>query len=104
MFSILQPLSVRDNASHSLPSLINIRQKSASFFTRIEFDDAASRIIRYVYPEQFTLDREAEDYLFSLTNGHPGGLSSMMSYIYHVRSVLHPSLNVVRFLWAGSNG
>lgn len=62
------------------------------FFTRVEFSDAVSRIIHCLFLEQFTLDEEAQDYLFSLTNGHPGGVSSMMSFIYDACFILHPSL------------
>jgi len=62
------------------------------FFTRVEFNDAVFRIIHYLYPEQFTFDEEAKKYLFSLTNGYPGGVSSMISYIYDVCFILHPSL------------
>lgn len=34
------------------------------------------------FQEKFTLRPDAEDYLFSLTNGHPGGLSSVLKYIH----------------------
>jgi hypothetical protein len=55
------------------------------FFTMVEFNDVVSRMIRYIFQEQFTLDEEAASYIFSFTNGHPGGVSSVMEYIYHVR-------------------
>ncbi|KAF7181039.1 hypothetical protein CNMCM7691_000168 [Aspergillus felis] len=53
------------------------------FFTRSEFTDAAQRLIaNSCFQEKFTLRPDAEDYLFSLTNGHPGGLYSMLKYIH----------------------
>ncbi|RHZ44951.1 uncharacterized protein CDV56_100341, partial [Aspergillus thermomutatus] len=53
------------------------------FFTRSEFTDAAQRLIaNSLFQEKFTLRPDAEDYLFSLTNGHPGGLSSVLKYIH----------------------
>ncbi|KAF5859922.1 hypothetical protein ETB97_002236 [Aspergillus alliaceus] len=53
------------------------------FFTRSEFTDAAQRLIANSrFQEKFTLRPDAEDYLFSLTNGHPGGLSSVLKYIH----------------------
>ncbi|RAL17123.1 uncharacterized protein BO97DRAFT_431122 [Aspergillus homomorphus CBS 101889] len=46
------------------------------FFSRSEFTDAAQRLIANSrFQEKFTLRPDAEDYLFSLTNGHPGGLA-----------------------------
>jgi hypothetical protein len=54
------------------------------FFTMVEFNDTVSRLIRYKFEEQFTLDEEAASYIFSFTNGHPGGVSSVMEYIYDV--------------------
>ncbi|KAG2006492.1 hypothetical protein GB937_008641 [Aspergillus fischeri] len=53
------------------------------FFTRSEFTDAAERLIASShFQEKFTLNPDAEDYLFSLTNGHPGGLKSVLQYIH----------------------
>ncbi|RHZ73855.1 hypothetical protein CDV55_107981 [Aspergillus turcosus] len=53
------------------------------FFTRSEFTNAAQRLIENSrFQEKFTLRPDAEDYLFSLTNGHPGGLSSVLKYIH----------------------
>ena len=54
------------------------------FYTMVEFNDVVSRLIRYKFQEQFTLNEEAASYIFSFTNGHPGGVSSVMSYIYDV--------------------
>lgn len=53
------------------------------FFNRTEFSDAAQRLIANTFfQEKFTLSADAEEYLFSLTNGHPGGLNSVLRYIH----------------------
>ena len=56
------------------------------FFNRDEFEDAIQKVTANPkFEGRFTLDSDAEDYLFSLTNGHPGGVVSLLQYIYHVR-------------------
>ncbi|OJJ47655.1 hypothetical protein ASPZODRAFT_165779, partial [Penicilliopsis zonata CBS 506.65] len=67
------------------------------FFTRSEFDDNVFRRIQYLYTEEFTLHKEASDYLFSLTNGHPGAVDGMLSYIYEVyrSKIKHEGLSVI---------
>ncbi|KAI9371775.1 hypothetical protein BJX61DRAFT_510218 [Aspergillus egyptiacus] len=53
------------------------------FFTRSEFTDAAQQLIANPsFQEKFTLSKDAQDYLFSLTNGHPGGVSAVLQYIH----------------------
>lgn len=61
------------------------------FFTRSEFTDAAQRLIANSqrFQEKFTLHPDAEEYLFSMTDGHPGGLSSVLKYIHDVSFFLH---------------
>ncbi|KAL2829696.1 hypothetical protein BDW59DRAFT_32780 [Aspergillus cavernicola] len=54
------------------------------FFNRDEFKDAIQKVTANPkFEGSFTLDCDAEDYLFSLTNGHPGGVVSLLQYIYH---------------------
>jgi hypothetical protein len=60
------------------------------FFTRGEFNEAVSRLATYNYQKIFTLDEEAQSYLFMVTNGHPGGVKSMVSFIFDVGAILHP--------------
>ncbi|KAL4921851.1 hypothetical protein BDW62DRAFT_197555 [Aspergillus aurantiobrunneus] len=49
-----------------------------------EFKDAVKQICADTkFEADFTLDNGAEDYLFSLTNGHPGGVESLLNYFYH---------------------
>ncbi|KAL4792345.1 hypothetical protein BDV19DRAFT_380867 [Aspergillus venezuelensis] len=48
------------------------------------FKDAVKQICADTkFEVGFTLDNDAEDYLFSLTNGHPGGVESLLNYFYH---------------------
>ncbi|PYI30231.1 hypothetical protein BP00DRAFT_398937 [Aspergillus indologenus CBS 114.80] len=67
------------------------------FFTRPEFEDVVSRRIKYQYHDRFTLHEEARDYIFSFTNGHPGAVDGILSYIYQCyRSpITHEELPVV---------
>ncbi|KAL4784923.1 hypothetical protein BJX76DRAFT_347377 [Aspergillus varians] len=60
------------------------------FFNKDEFKDAIQNITANPQFEgSFTLDCNAKDYLFSLTNGHPGGVASLLQYIYyHFRNPL----------------
>ncbi|RAH46062.1 uncharacterized protein BO95DRAFT_452931 [Aspergillus brunneoviolaceus CBS 621.78] len=52
------------------------------FYTRLEFDDAVSRKFQHQYHDNFTLHEEAGGYIFSFTNGHPGAVNAIVSYIY----------------------
>ncbi|RAH74743.1 uncharacterized protein BO66DRAFT_407533 [Aspergillus aculeatinus CBS 121060] len=67
------------------------------FYTRLEFDDAVSRKIKYQYHDNFTLHEEAGGYIFSFTNGHPGAVNAILSYIYeYYRSpITHGKLPVM---------
>jgi hypothetical protein len=60
------------------------------FFTWDVFNEAVSRLATYSYQEMFTLDEEAQSYLFTITNGHPGSVASMVSFIFDVGAILHP--------------
>ncbi|XRM38922.1 hypothetical protein ABZX51_002313 [Aspergillus tubingensis] len=56
--------------------------KIGLFYTESEFDDVLCRIIRYEFPDLVvTIDDEAKKYLFSLTNGHPGGVTAMIRFV-----------------------
>lgn len=43
------------------------------------------------YHDNFTLHEEAGGYIFSFTNGHPGAVNAILSYIYEVCFVYYPS-------------
>ncbi|GAB1204529.1 hypothetical protein APSETT445_003185 [Aspergillus pseudonomiae] len=54
------------------------------FFTADEFRDAVQQICANPrFESGFTLDNDAQDYLFSLTNGHPGGVESLLRFFHH---------------------
>ncbi|OGM50981.1 hypothetical protein ABOM_000237 [Aspergillus bombycis] len=68
------------------------------FFNRDEFKNAVQNITANpTFEGKFVLDCDAQDYLFSLTNGHPGGVVSLLQYIYnHFRSALkHGKLDIL---------
>ncbi|KAL4737754.1 hypothetical protein BDV11DRAFT_216432 [Aspergillus similis] len=49
-----------------------------------EFKDAVQQICADTkFEAGFKLDDDAGDYLFSMTNGHPGGVESLLNYFYH---------------------
>lgn len=56
------------------------------FYSREEFKDTVSRICMFYYREKFNLDEDSQDYIFAITNGHPGGVESLTSVLFQVRS------------------
>ncbi|GKZ30478.1 hypothetical protein AbraIFM66950_009252 [Aspergillus brasiliensis] len=64
------------------PQLCSKSPKIGLFYTEPEFDDVLDRIIRYEFPNLVvTFDDEARRYVFSLTNGHPGGVTAMIRLV-----------------------
>ncbi|KAL2808384.1 hypothetical protein BJX63DRAFT_439458 [Aspergillus granulosus] len=57
------------------PAVFNPRQRIKDAIQKITADTQ--------FKERFTLDQSAEDYLFSITNRHPGGVYSLLQYIYY---------------------
>lgn len=55
------------------------------FYNKDEFKVVVKKLCSSDYPK-FTLDDGAQEYLFDITNGHPGAVSSMVSYFYEVCS------------------
>lgn len=53
------------------------------FYDSPEFEEVVERFCKSPIIE-FTLARDVRDYLLSLTNGHPGMVSSMLTYIRNV--------------------
>ncbi|KAE8374268.1 hypothetical protein BDV26DRAFT_284399 [Aspergillus bertholletiae] len=52
------------------------------FYTESEFNDVLSRQVRYEFPNiAVTFDNEAKGYVFSLTNGHPGGVAETIRFL-----------------------
>jgi hypothetical protein len=54
------------------------------FYDKEEFKDVVSRLLTYKYSERFTFDEDAQDYIFALTNGHPGAVESIVNVLFQV--------------------
>ena len=50
------------------------------FYNEAEYKDVLRRFCEQVF-EYFTLDADAERYLFEFTKGHPGAINSLLEYI-----------------------
>jgi hypothetical protein len=55
------------------------------FYNQAEYKEVIERYSKYP-SHNFKLDPNAEGYLFSLTNGHPGAIRSMLAYLRFVRA------------------
>lgn len=53
------------------------------FYTRSEFDDAINRQLSNPN-EPLTLDKDAAEYLFEVTNGHPAAVHALTRFIFEV--------------------
>jgi hypothetical protein len=54
------------------------------FYDSSEYEDFMCRF--YKRPKiKFKLDTEVQDYIYSLTNGHPGMIESVLEYVQNVR-------------------
>jgi hypothetical protein len=58
------------------------------FYTKEEFDDVVTIICSGDLVERYTIDRDARNYIFNLTSGHPGAVRSVLSYLFQVRRPL----------------
>ena len=64
------------------------------FFSRDEFKDVLDRICSHP-TLSFRMESTARAYLYSMTNGHPGAVSTLTSYIYEVcKDFLRVALDV----------
>ena len=58
------------------------------FYDKEEFKDVVSRLLTFQYafqyPEGFTFDEGAQDYIFALSNGHPGAVDSVVNVLFQV--------------------
>ncbi|ODM16358.1 hypothetical protein SI65_08358 [Aspergillus cristatus] len=52
------------------------------FYSKEEFKDVVSRLIKYLYKQQFSFDEDALDYIFVLSGGHPGAVESLVNVIF----------------------
>ncbi|KAL4788605.1 hypothetical protein BJX76DRAFT_1427 [Aspergillus varians] len=71
--------------------------KLGLFFTPDEFAEAVLLLTTHKYDEKFTIDDEAISYLYELTNGHPGGVTSLVNFLYsaHCHDLKHRLINTV---------
>ncbi|KAF3407560.1 hypothetical protein DPV78_000940 [Talaromyces pinophilus] len=77
-FAMRQCVSLTPLAAEGLPSI-------GLFYTRREFDDVVTKLCCYSDPVvQYQIERDARDYIFDLTNGHPGPVKSIVPYIFSV--------------------
>jgi len=54
------------------------------FYDKEEFKDVVARSIPNEHQVKFTYDESAQDYIFALSNGHPGAVESILSALYQV--------------------
>lgn len=54
------------------------------FYTRHEFDDVVTKLCRSGPVLKYRIEQDARDYVFNLTNGHPGAVGSIVQYIFNV--------------------
>ncbi|KAE8352425.1 hypothetical protein BDV28DRAFT_135151 [Aspergillus coremiiformis] len=71
--------------------------KLGLFFTPDEFDEAVSLLTTNNYEEKFTIDKEAMSYLYELTNGHPGGVASLVNFFHfmHRHDLKHRCISTI---------
>jgi len=53
------------------------------FYNEAEYKDVLRRFYKHTFG-YFTLDADAEQYLFEFTNGHPAALTSILLYVRKV--------------------
>lgn len=61
------------------PSIMKFSPNIGLFYSREEFDDVVSRVCSG--RPSLPLDNTAYDYLFDFTNGHPGAVDGLLSYL-----------------------
>ena len=61
------------------------------FYDKEEFKDVVSGLLAFQCEERFNFDEDALEYMFVVSNGHPGAVTSIVDVIYGVRAKL--SLN-----------
>lgn len=54
------------------------------FYDKEEFKDVVSRLLAFQFPGKFSFDEDAQDYIFALSNGRPGAVSSIVNILLQV--------------------
>ncbi|BCR87943.1 ATP-binding protein [Aspergillus chevalieri] len=52
------------------------------FYDKEEFKDVVSRLLTFYYEERFNFNEGALEYIFALSNGHPGAVTSIVDVLY----------------------
>lgn len=58
------------------------------FYTEDEFREVVSLLTTNRFDEPFAIDKTAMDYMYDLTNGHPGGVTAIIDFLQNVCAVL----------------
>lgn len=54
------------------------------YYDKEEFKDVVSRLLAFQFPGKFSFDEDAQDYIFALSNGRPGAVSSIVNILLQV--------------------
>ncbi|KAI9367007.1 hypothetical protein BJX61DRAFT_538402 [Aspergillus egyptiacus] len=63
------------------PQLGKDSPKIGLFYTEDEFCEVVSLLATNKFDEPFTIDKSAMDYIYDLTNGHPGGVTATVDFL-----------------------
>lgn len=74
--------------------------KIGLFYTEDEFREVVSLLTKKKFDEPFTIDKSAMDYMYDLTNGHPGGVTAIVEFLQSVCTVLNSNPESVKLLYA----
>lgn len=70
-------------------SLVPSTSPIGLFYTEAEFLDVIVRQSQVPGRSKFSLDDDAQAYIYSITNGHPGAVKGLLDYIYEVFTWWH---------------
>jgi hypothetical protein len=57
------------------------------FYNADEFDEAVAKLCSREPVQKYAIDRAAQEYIFNFTGGHPGGVTSVVEYIFEVCNI-----------------
>jgi hypothetical protein len=73
------------------PSKIEFAPKISLFYNRVEFDDVVNRACTDPI-RPLRLELSARDVIFTVTNGQPGSVESVLKLVAQVRTLLYPNI------------
>ncbi|KAL4742128.1 hypothetical protein BDV11DRAFT_212133 [Aspergillus similis] len=67
------------------------------FYTEDEFREVVSLLTTNKFDEPFTIDKAAMDYMYDLTNGHPGGVTAIVDFLQsrHRNLLKHKKIHTI---------